>query len=825
MKITNDYLKGLIKEGLKVKMGKQELDEAPALAPDIAGAPNQGLVANMAAQAKAAPAPAPAPTAAPVAAKPVDRSGMTPEANQVTREIQTALGIKADGLYGKNTQAAVNKYFADKKQPLPRGTNFLDTIKKQLAAIKAGGAVAAATTQTAAQTTSPVASPSTPMATKIARGFAEKLADNLDEMYVTNEQLKAARDILEQIESQYGPSGVKAVADQYGAVSGTNAADGLTSLGNEVDDIDDSLDNAVRVMKADIKDILEKAGAWSQAGTAAAPTPTAPAPAAPAGPQGARQVAENKLRVSKTYLQTVIKEELRKVLSEAGVAQGTNTMSKKVVPKSVADAEYAADKADPFAALDTNIGQKRTGSDAALTNPVSQGGVIPNPEAATTAPTDAEMDAPLSKFVSQGGIIPDPETTSTVKPAQSPMKPSTASKPNPKDNERTAGIQRMLLQTNYAVGSKDGKPDGLYGKATQQSVNKFFKDRNLPLPKGANFSDTIKNIYASMLTNLNQNSTQPQETTPVDPVTPPVQASGQRSTMPKGTVGGMEIDGESVPVSSEMTEGSIKFKKSYISQVIKEEFQKEIKKKNLKEQIKQEKQLLSEYLSSKSEDDIRLIFEQELNEFLGKLAATAAKQGLKRFSKTGLKKAIGTSLKTAGKQAATDAAELAKQTAVDKAKGVGMSALNAISGGEDEEGDTWSAKLGNWGSAAGGLAGSLGAGTVGSIVPGAGTVAGGLAGGAAGGWAGRFAGKALGSLIDKFTSGNKKEAVSELAKMLLAGGPVSYGIMSAVKDYFMRNNAADADEVDDLFDATKERVPSRYDSILDDASDEAEDLD
>jgi hypothetical protein len=315
------------------------------------------------------------------------------------------------------------------------------------------------------------------------------------------------------------------------------------------------------------------------------------------------------------------------------------------------------------------------------------------------------------------------------------------------------------------------------------------------------------------------------------------------SQQPVGAVAGVEDEvtkqskaNQSVP----MGENKVRFSKEYVQQVIREETAKVLKKKNLiKEQ--EENKLIKEHLNGVSEQHLQMLFEQELNEFfgLGALAKTAGKQALKSAGKEAAEVAAKQALKTAGKEAAEtgfksaakgalktagkEAATVATQTAADTALNYGMGAINAISGGEDEEGDTWAAKLGNWGATAGNIAGDIAGGAAGTaLAPGAGTVAGGVAGGAAGGWLGRFTGKSLGGIIDKFTGGKKAEAVADLTKMMLMGGPVAYALQSAVKDYFTNDKEADSDDFDKLARAAKKKLPKEYHQELDTAENTAE---
>jgi hypothetical protein len=429
MKITNNYLKALVKEGLKVKMGKQELDEAPAFAPDIAGAPNQGLVANMATQAKAAPAP--------VAAKPADRSGMTPQAKQVTMDIQNALGIKADGIYGKQTEAAVAKWFVDHPNvKRPGGKDFLTAITAISQVIKAagGGAAGAAAGGGAAGTAAaagkggaagvgewivmqdtemdqlvdravdlldtPVENADLVAFNALLDKFVKKLVDTdgdgegdmpayekFEQLYSDDESGDTIEGDLASVAGEEGlagfgkdmlrgaglgglagGAGMAGAGAGLGAVyggtlsgAGLGAATGLGmaaapaagaalagGLGNAVGGVigrasrgQRGLDNITKI-RAKIQKLKLDGEKWKQSKLPAAPAapagavpagavPAGAVPAKPAaitplaGPQGARQVAENKLRISKSYLQQVIKEELQTILNEQGVPQGTNT--------------------------------------------------------------------------------------------------------------------------------------------------------------------------------------------------------------------------------------------------------------------------------------------------------------------------------------------------------------------------------------------------------------------------------------------------------------------------------------------------------------------
>jgi hypothetical protein len=164
---------------------------------------------------------------------------------------------------------------------------------------------------------------------------------------------------------------------------------------------------------------------------------------------------------------------------------------------------------------------------------------------------------------------------------------------------------------------------------------------------------------------------------------------------------------------------SIKIKETDLDQVIIEETR------NYFIDLEDDKQLIKEYLQTLSEQDIEKIFEQELKEIagLGALAKMAGK-GIAKGSK-----AVGRGALKYGKQVGGDIATQTGQDLKSQALNYGMGALSALSGGEDEEGDTWSAKLGNIGATAGGLAGDVAGGVAGTaIAPGVGTVAGGVAG-------------------------------------------------------------------------------------------------
>jgi len=162
-----------------------------------------------------------------------------------------------------------------------------------------------------------------------------------------------------------------------------------------------------------------------------------------------------------------------------------------------------------------------------------------------------------------------------------------------------------------------------------------------------------------------------------------------------------------------------------------------------------------------------MLFEQEMNEVFGALGKLVGKQALKtagrEAAETGVKKGIGVIAKDAVGQGL-------KQNALN----LGIGALNAISGGADEEGDSYESKLGNYGALAGNLVGDVAGGVAGGVGGlGVGAVPGAIAGGAAGGWLGRFAGKTLGKLIDKFSQGGsgKTSAVKQLAKLISTANP------------------------------------------------------
>ena len=113
--------------------------------------------------------------------------------------------------------------------------------------------------------------------------LAGELAEFLDQTYVTDNQLTQALTKLTEIEKTYGPAGVFKVAQKYQEVSGTSPADGLTSIGNEVDDVDEYT-NQARLLKIKIKNILARANSWRAGGTE--PASSSPAPQSPTGGGG-----------------------------------------------------------------------------------------------------------------------------------------------------------------------------------------------------------------------------------------------------------------------------------------------------------------------------------------------------------------------------------------------------------------------------------------------------------------------------------------------------------------------------------------------------------
>jgi hypothetical protein len=126
-RLLNTYLE-------KAKAGTLSDDEKQTL---LSG---QSVFGELPPEQKAILSPPPAPQ------KPKDKSGMTKEATEVTKEIQQLLidsGVSlskgANGLYNQETANAVNKWFAEHPDvQKPRGvkSNFLATIKQFRDAIK-----------------------------------------------------------------------------------------------------------------------------------------------------------------------------------------------------------------------------------------------------------------------------------------------------------------------------------------------------------------------------------------------------------------------------------------------------------------------------------------------------------------------------------------------------------------------------------------------------------------------------------------------------------------------------------------------------------------
>lgn len=167
-----------------------------------------------------------------------------------------------------------------------------------------------------------------------------------------------------------------------------------------------------------------------------------------------------------------------------------------------------------------------------------------------------------------------------------------------------------------------------------------------------------------------------------------------------------------------------------------------------------------------------------MNEVLGALGKLVGKQAIKtagrEAAETGIKKGIGVIAKDAVGQGL-------KQNALN----LGIGALNAISGGADEEGDSYESKLGNYGALAGNLVGDVAGGIAGGVGGlGVGAVPGAIAGGTAGGWLGRFTGKMLGKLIDRFSKGGsgKASSIKQLAGLIGKANPGQInGVINSLK--------------------------------------------
>jgi hypothetical protein len=721
-----------------------------------------------------------------------------------------------DGVYGKRTKQAVNKYFADKKMPKPAGKDFVDFVAKVRDAItlEGGGGEAGKSATTSATPTTSGTAPASVTPPKPA-GVA---ASGFLTSYTTGQIVTSREDPTAKYVVQ------KMLPDGKVLLTGPGG-DGFTALVDDIKLQENKFKKRLFVEKIESVTSAEFKKLLNAPEAAPAPAPTSGVTARP--PSGGVTTPSGKVFPANSLVVGADRKGREILMTKDQQFVG-------FIPDDTAlAASFKEGSIIPFAV--------QIGADGKIFD--SSGNMIGNktPPAAEEkekAQAGEEEASEQSTGQDTQGTLPAPDLSRP--PSKNPEERKAQQEFREFINKKFSSVDEFDTAYTSESDIKEGSNALIevyekYGANGVWEIAKMYENQN-----GETLRNDIENIDMSgvlgtvspEVQNLLQQTISlldeagfTDEGKKWKSVPRPDDYIGRTGNAAKGALKGA-IKGTVGAVKNALNpfneSKQIKVSEAVLEQIILEETQN-----YLKEQ-EEDKELLREYIKTLSEEKIEQIFEEAIKEAIpfgaiGKMLGKGALKGAK-FAGKGIAKGA----KSAGKGVMKYGKEAAAQTGQDiksQALNYGMGALSALSGGEDEEGDTWSAKLGNIGATAGGLAGDVAGGVAGTAVaPGVGTVAGGVAGGTAGAWLGRGAGKLLGSLVDKFTSGDKQAAAKDLAKVLLTGGSASYIIMNAVKDYMTKEKDAEAEDVQDLLNTTQEYTPDSVDDDLEDASDDAEEL-